>query len=125
VGAWTSPQGAHQVISSSLDQSVSVWSTPTLTGGVGGEATEARLKCNLRGCSEPVHCLAVGAAGQLVTATTANRVGVYEAPTPAARLAATKLRSDTFRGVVTALALAPLNRVVLLGSDSGVVSAFC
>jgi WD repeat-containing protein 81 len=113
VSAWNSPAGAQHLISSSLDQSLSVWS-----------ADDGKFKFNFRSSSEPVHCLSI-TGGELVTATTANRIGVYTSLTPSASFSSTKLRSDTFKGVLTSLALAPLNRMMLLGSDSGMVSVFC
>ena len=105
--------GCQQLISSSLDQSVSVWS-----------ADDGKLRHSVRSCGEPVHCLAL-AGGELVTATTANRIGVHTSLTPSAAFVSTRLRSDTFKGVLTAVALAPMNRTIILGSDSGMVSLFC
>ncbi|KZS10887.1 Uncharacterized protein APZ42_024536 [Daphnia magna] len=110
VNGWTSPNGSQHLISSSLDQSISVWS-----------ADDGKLKFNFRGTSEPVHCLCTTGGGELVTGTTANRIGVYTSLTSNANFSSTKLRSDTFKGVLTAMAVVPLNRMLLLGSDSGVV----
>lgn len=114
VGAWTSSNGGQHLISSSLDQSISVWSPD-----------DGKLKFNLRGTSEPVHCLGLTGGGELVTATTANRVGVHTCISNSASFSSTKLRSDTFKGVLTSMAVAPLNRTLLLGSDSGSVSVLC
>ncbi|XP_046448529.1 WD repeat-containing protein 81-like isoform X2 [Daphnia pulex] len=114
VNGWTSSHGSQHLISSSLDQSVSVWS-----------ADDGKLKFNFRGASEPVHCLCITGGGELVTGTTANRIGVYTSLTNNANFSSTKLRSDTFKGVLTAMAVVPLNRMLLLGSDTGVVNLLC
>ena len=114
MNGWTSPNGSRNLISSSLDQSVSVWS-----------ADDGKLKFNFRGASEPVHCLCTTGGGELVTGTTANRIGVYTSLTNNANFSSSKLRSDTFKGVLTAMAVVPLNRMLLLGSDTGVVNLLC
>lgn len=114
MSGWASPSGSQHLISSSLDQSVSVWS-----------ADDGKLKFNLRGTAEPVHCLCITGGGELVTATTANRIGVYTSLTSNANFSSTKLRSDTFKGVLTAMAVVPMNRMLLLGSDTGGVSLLC
>ena len=90
MSGWTSPNGSQHLTSSSLDQSVSVWS-----------ADDGKLKFNLRGTSKPVHCLCITSVGELVTATTANRIGVYTSLTNNANFSSTKLRSDTFEGRCT------------------------
>jgi len=111
LGEWTSPGGSQHLISSSLDQTVSVWS-PEDSG---------KFKFNLRGWSEPVHCMGL-CGGELVTATTGNRIGVHTSLGSTASFTSTKLRSDTIRGVLTAMAVLPLNRMLLLGSDTGSIT---
>jgi len=108
---WTSPGGSQHLISSSLDQTVSVWS-PEESG---------KFRFNLRGWSEPVHCVGL-CGGELVTATTGNRIGVHTSLTANASFTSTKLRSDTIRGVLTAMAVVPLNRMLVLGSDTGSIT---
>ncbi|XP_022246523.1 WD repeat-containing protein 81-like isoform X1 [Limulus polyphemus] len=100
-------------VSSSLDHSLTVWS-----------AEDTKTKCYLRGSSEPVTCLNFYKS-EVITGTTANRVGIYSSLNSQASLSSTRLRSDTFKGVLTAMAVLPLNRLLLLGADNGLVSLFC
>lgn len=75
----------------------------------------------LRGPTEPVHCLGAYCS-ELISGTTANRIGVHTAIDSAASFSSTRLRSDTFRGVLTTMAVLPLNRLLLLGADSGTIT---
>jgi len=101
------------VVSSSLDQSVAAWNSDN-----------GLLRCLMKGPTEPVHCL--GAYNnELITGTTANRIGVHTAVGEQASFSSTRLRSDTFKGVLTAMAVLPLNRLLLLGSDAGHISLLC
>lgn len=74
---------------------------------------------------EPAHFLqSVGSS--LVYATTGNRVGVYaDVANSHALNTVTKLRSETFRGVLTSLAVLPLNRAFLAGNESGNIVLLC
>ncbi|XP_012263057.1 WD repeat-containing protein 81 [Athalia rosae] len=101
------------IISSSLDQSIAVWS-----------AVDGKLKFHLKGTTEPVHCLSIYEQ-ELISATTANRIGVHTSVETTASFSSTKLRSDTFKGVLTAMTLLPLNRLLLLGADNGGISLLC
>lgn len=78
----------------------------------------------LRGPTEPVHCLS-GYGSELISGTTANRIGVHTAVDAHASFSSTRLRSDTFKGVLTAMAVLPLNRLLLLGADTGNISLLC
>lgn len=98
------------LVSSSLDQTVSVWN-----------AVDGKLRFHLRGPTEPVHCLGAYCS-ELISGTTANRIGVHTAIDSAASFSSTRLRSDTFRGVLTTMAVLPLNRLLLLGADSGTIT---
>ncbi|KAF4521699.1 hypothetical protein B566_EDAN012997 [Ephemera danica] len=101
------------MVSSSLDQSVGAWSTDL-----------GNLKFHLKGPTEPVHCLS-SYGSELISGTTANRIGVHTCVGDQACFSSTRLRSDTFRGVLTAMAVLPLNRLLLLGSDAGHISLLC
>jgi len=74
---------------------------------------------------EPAHFLqTVGSS--LVYATTGNRVGVYaDVGNSHALNTITKLRPETFRGVLTSLAVLPLNRAFLAGNESGNIALLC
>lgn len=98
------------LVSSSLDQTVSVWN-----------AIDGKLRFHLRGPTEPVHCLGAYCS-ELISGTTANRIGVHTAIDSAASFSSTRLRSDTFKGVLTTMAVLPLNRLLLLGADSGIIT---
>ncbi|KYM87455.1 WD repeat-containing protein 81 [Atta colombica] len=101
------------IVSSSLDQTIAVWS-----------AIDGKLKFHMKGATEPVHCMAMHEQA-LVIGTTANRIGVYTAVETTASLSSSKLRSDAFKGILTALAVLPLNRLLLLGADNGGITLLC
>ena len=101
------------IVSSSLDQTIAVWS-----------AIDGKLMFHMKGATEPVHCMAIY-ENQLVTGTTANRIGVHTSVDANSTFSSSKLRSDTFKGVITAMAVLPLNRLLLLGADNGGISLLC
>ncbi|XP_019760850.2 WD repeat-containing protein 81 isoform X2 [Dendroctonus ponderosae] len=108
------------LVSSSLDQNISVWSV-----------SDGRFKhhmstvCVPRGATEPAHCLCAYEQTELISATTANRVGVHTEISFDSSYSSTKLRGDTFKGLLTAMAVLPLNRLLLLGADNGQISLLC
>ncbi|XP_044253256.1 WD repeat-containing protein 81 isoform X2 [Tribolium madens] len=106
------------LISSSLDQTIGVWN-----------ASDGKFKFHLRssfirGATEPVHCLNVY-NNELISGTTANRIGVHTSIDMEASFSSTKLRSDAFKGLLTSMALLPLNRLLLLGADTGTINLLC
>ncbi|XP_015184852.1 PREDICTED: WD repeat-containing protein 81 isoform X2 [Polistes dominula] len=101
------------IISSSLDQTIAVWS-----------ALDGKLKFHMKGTTEPVHCMATYERG-LVIGTTANRIGVYTSIDANAPFSSSKLKSDAFKGVLTAISILPLNRLLLLGADNGGITLLC
>jgi WD repeat-containing protein 81 len=74
--------------------------------------------------TEPIHCMAVYEQ-QLISGTTANRIGVHSTLQVSASYSFSKLRQDTFKGVLTAMSLLPLNRLLLLGADNGTINLIC
>ncbi|RXG59054.1 WD repeat-containing protein 81 [Armadillidium vulgare] len=78
-------------VSSALDQTVCVWSV-----------YDSKLKFLLKGPSEPVHILRT-LGDQVITGTTANRVGLHTSVSPSASFSSTRLRADAFKGVLTAI----------------------
>ncbi|XP_058796820.1 WD repeat-containing protein 81 [Phymastichus coffea] len=101
------------IISSSLDQTIAVWG-----------AMDGKLKFYLKGVTEPIHCMAVYEQ-QLISGTTANKIGVHSTVEASASYSFSKLRHDAFKGVLTTMALLPLNRLLLLGADNGNINLIC
>ncbi|XP_044759214.1 WD repeat-containing protein 81 [Coccinella septempunctata] len=103
----------NTLISSSLDQNISVWNVP-----------DGKFKFHMRGSTEPVHCLNIYNT-ELISGSTANRIGVHTSIDVDASFSSTKLRSDAFKGLLTSMVLLPLNRLLLLGADTGSISLLC
>ncbi|XP_073974204.1 WD repeat domain 81 isoform X2 [Rhodnius prolixus] len=103
----------HTLISSALNQAVSVWNI-----------NDGKLINLLKGPTEPVHCLEM-VSEELLFGTTANRIGVHTDIGSTSSFSSTRLRSDTFKGVLTSLAVLPLNRLLLLGADTGHITLIC
>ncbi|XP_046142693.1 WD repeat-containing protein 81 isoform X2 [Osmia bicornis bicornis] len=101
------------IISSSLDETIAVWS-----------ALDGKLKFHMKGSTEPVHCMATYEQ-ELIIGTTANRVGVYSSIETTTSFSSSKLKSDTFKGLLTTMAVLPLNRLLLLGADNGGITLIC
>ncbi|XP_025836479.1 WD repeat-containing protein 81 [Agrilus planipennis] len=101
------------LISSSLDQVTSVWNPQ-----------DGKHKFQMKGNTEPVHCL-LHYNNELISGTTANRIGVHTSIDRDACFSSTKLRSDAFKGLLTSMALLPLNRLLLLGADNGNITLLC
>ncbi|KAL3874505.1 hypothetical protein ACJMK2_037514 [Sinanodonta woodiana] len=80
--------------------------------------------CQFKGYSEPIHCVNFY-KGQIISATTGNKIGVHTSVDKQANFSSTKLRSETFKGVLTSMAILPLNRTMLLGADNGSIRLLC
>ena len=77
-----------------------------------------------RGSTEPVHCMTTYEQ-ELVIGTTANRIGAFTSIETTASFSSSKLKSDTFKGLLTTMAVLPLNRLLLLGADNGGITLIC
>ncbi len=105
----------NEFVSTSLDQVVSVWNSQ-----------DGKIKCMLPGTQEPVHCVAVNEEGkQLITGSTGNRIGMRRGFTADAPFTSSKLKSDIVRGNLTSMKLLGLNRLLLLGEDTGKIRLIC
>ncbi|BES98311.1 Beach [Nesidiocoris tenuis] len=103
----------NTLVSSALDQTMAVW-----------DINEGKMLRYLKAPMEPIHCLEV-VGGEVISGTTANRIGVHTSIDPSGSFSSTRLKSDTFKGVLTSMAVLPLNRMLLLGGDSGVITLIC
>ncbi|XP_067623538.1 WD repeat-containing protein 81 isoform X2 [Eurosta solidaginis] len=104
----------QQLISSALDHSLAVW-----------HASDGILHYQLKPPAEPAHFLQT-IGSELIYATTGNRIGIYsDISSSHATHSITKLGSETFRGVLTSLAVLPLNRTFLAGNESGNIVLLC
>ncbi|KAM7343473.1 WD repeat-containing protein 81-like isoform 2-T2 [Cochliomyia hominivorax] len=104
----------QQLISSALDHSLAVW-----------HAHDGILHYQLMPPAEPAHFLQTNGC-ELVYATTGNRIGIYsDLSNSHASHNVTKLRSENFKGVLTSLAVLPLNHAFLAGNESGNISLLC
>ncbi|XP_050432817.1 WD repeat-containing protein 81 [Adelges cooleyi] len=103
----------NTVVSSSLDQSLSVWNV-----------SNGSLIYNMRGSPEPVHCLGLH-GNELISGTTANRIGIHTGFTSEASFSSTKIRADTFKGVLTTMSVLSLNKLLMLGADNGNITLLC
>ncbi|KAK9885175.1 hypothetical protein WA026_010684 [Henosepilachna vigintioctopunctata] len=103
----------NTLISSSLDQNISAWNI-----------SDGKFKFHMRGSTEPVHCLNIYNS-ELISGSTANRIGVHTSVDADASFSSTKLRSDAFKGLLTSMVVLPLNRLLLLGADTGTINLLC
>ncbi|ESO90187.1 hypothetical protein LOTGIDRAFT_233981 [Lottia gigantea] len=102
-----------RLVSTSFDQTVKVW-----------KVEDGKELCNLKGPTEPVHCICFY-RNQVLSATTANRIGLHTTIEENSSFSSTKLTSDTFKGVLTCMSVLPLNRALLVGADNGSIRLLC
>lgn len=100
-------------VSTSFDNTMKVWNSEDIKDA-----------CILKGHTEPAHCFTFF-RDQVISATTGNRIAVHSSVDAQASFTSAKLRSDTFKGVLTSLAVLPLNRTLLLGADNGSIRLLC
>lgn len=62
---------------------------------------------------------------ELISGTTANRIGIHTGFTNEASFSSTKIRTDIFKGVLTTMSVLSLNKLLLLGSDNGNITLLC
>eukprot|EP00079_Xenopus_tropicalis_P011388 XP_002937192.1 PREDICTED: WD repeat-containing protein 81 [Xenopus tropicalis] len=98
------------VVSSSTDHSLTVW-----------KELEQKPLHQFKSNSDPIHVFDLY-GNEIVTGTVANKIGIYSMlDSLALPNSTTKLSSENFRGTLTNLAVLPTKRLLLLGSDNGVV----
>ena len=76
------------------------------------------------GAQEPVHCVG-SLSTNILTGSTANRIGVRHGSTPEAGFTSNKLRADVIKGNLSSMKVLPMNRLLLLGQDNGIVTLIC
>ncbi|XP_068126171.1 WD repeat-containing protein 81 [Hyperolius riggenbachi] len=98
------------VVSSSSDHSLTVWKELD-------QKPLHQFKMN----SDPIHALDLYGS-EIITGTVANKIGIYSLLDSSAQPnSTTKLSSENFKGTLTNVAVLPTKRLLLLGSDNGVV----
>ncbi|KAG9485844.1 hypothetical protein GDO78_008757 [Eleutherodactylus coqui] len=98
------------IVSSSSDHSLSVW-----------KELEQKPLHQFKSNSDPIHALDLYGS-EIITGTVANKIGIYSLLDSSAQPnSTTKLSSENFKGTLTNLAVLPTKRLLLLGSDNGVI----
>ena len=89
-------------------------------------SVDGKNKGMLPGTQEPVHCVAVNEEGQqLITGSTGNRIAIRRGFTADSPFSSSKVKSDILKGNLTSMRLLPLNRLLLLGEDTGKIRLIC
>ncbi|XP_069800934.1 WD repeat-containing protein 81 isoform X1 [Dendropsophus ebraccatus] len=98
------------IVSSSSDHSLTVW-----------KELEQKPLHQFKSNSDPIHALDMYGS-EIITGTVANKIGIYSLLDSSTQPnSTTKLSSENFKGTLTNLAVLPTKRLLLLGSDNGVV----
>lgn len=96
------------MVSSSTDHSLTVW-----------KESDPKPLQHYKSPSDPVHAFDLH-GHEVVAGTVANRIGIYSLD-GSVPVATSKLSWENFRGVLTSLAMLPAKRLLLLGSDNGMI----
>ncbi|XP_013406370.1 WD repeat-containing protein 81 isoform X2 [Lingula anatina] len=104
----------RKFVTSGVDNMVHLWRTDV----------DQRYMCSMKGHSEPVHGISFY-RNEMISITAGNKIGVHTSLDSHAMFSSTKLRSDTFKGSLTSMAVLPLNRMLLLGADNGSIKLLC
>ena len=119
-----------EFMSTSLDQTVSIWSNP-----------EGKFKCSLPGTQEsgPIHCVSTS-GDEIIMGSTANRIVIHRAtswsnggrcssPTSPEGSSfyhtTNKLKADIVKSNLTAMKVLPMNKLLLLGQENGTIRLIC
>ncbi|XP_071994220.1 WD repeat-containing protein 81 isoform X1 [Engystomops pustulosus] len=98
------------IVSSSSDHSLTVW-----------KELEQKPLHQFKSNSDPIHALDLYGS-EIITGNVANKIGIYSLLDSSSQPnSTTKLSSENFKGTLTNLAVLPTKRLLLLGSDNGVV----
>uniref|UniRef100_A0A8C5MJS3 WD repeat domain 81 n=1 Tax=Leptobrachium leishanense TaxID=445787 RepID=A0A8C5MJS3_9ANUR len=98
------------IVSSSSDHSLTVW-----------KELEQKPIHQFKSSSDPIHVFDLYGS-EIVTGTVANKIGIYSLSDSSSQPnSSTKLSSENFKGTLTNLAVLPTKRLLLLGSDNGIV----
>ncbi|XP_056414671.1 WD repeat-containing protein 81 isoform X2 [Hyla sarda] len=98
------------IVSSSSDHSLTVW-----------KELEQKPLHQFKSNSDPIHALDLYGS-EIITGTVANKIGIYSLLDSSTQPnSTTKLSSENFKGTLTNLAVLFNKRLLLLGSDNGVV----
>jgi WD repeat-containing protein 81 len=111
----TPTDGGSEFVSTSLDQTVSVWNS-----------SDGKLRSSLPGAQEPIACAAyLPESGDLITGSTANRLAVRHGLTAESAFVSNRARSDVLKGNLTSMRALEMNRMLLLGQDNGQIVLIC
>ena len=101
-------------VSTSLDQLASGW-----------KWEDGRQAAALRAFPEPLHCVCPYEETEVIMGSTANRLVIQQSVETDSPSSAHKLKSDLMKGNLTQLSVLPLNKQLLLGTDSGSIHLVC
>jgi len=104
---------SNHFVSTSLDQTASGW-----------KWEDGRLAANLRAPPEPLHCVCPH-QGEVIMGSTANRLTIQQGVDTDSPASVHKLRGDLLRGNLSQVACMPLNKLLLLATDSGYIHLVC